>query len=221
MLPLLQFSKEPLPNSIEVSYNEHNDFRFKITVKKETEGPLMISTKTQETALVEYRSAHLEIPLHVVAEHLHVPPYLLFRLAYKLGFFNEGSETHPTQHSLLAKDLVFFTPEQVTQLREAFVALKTGTPWATLNNRKKTASNHKPSDIKVKITPLYAKAMQGEAWIPQFQRMAWVKPSPIKKNVTPAHRTSPFSPQSRPFHRVGIRQALWEHPPVEAHPFIR
>lgn len=39
MLPLLQFSKEPLPNSIEVSYNEHNDFRFKITVKKETEGP--------------------------------------------------------------------------------------------------------------------------------------------------------------------------------------
>ena len=176
-----------------------------------------------------WRTAQVEIPLRVVAHQLNVPTYLVLRLASRLGFFS-GEQPHTSGNYLskaIQKDGVFFTPPQCAAMQNAIVQLNAGKSWQDLT----TFEAQPPPPSQVKITPLYVKALQGKAWLPQYQRPplkqdAKTPPKPRSIKTPPPPKNHPISGQvtpfgsAKPFQRININQAIWTHPPEGKHPFL-
>lgn len=171
-----------------------------------------------------WQTAQIEIPLRVVAHQLNVPTYLVLRLASRLGFFSgEHSQTSGNYLSkAIQKDGVFFTPQQCAAMQNAISQLKAGQSWQDLS----TFEERTPPVSQVKVIPLYVKALQGKAWLPQYQRPPLKdNPKPEKKATPKGEATAtsgkqnPFG-KARPFQRLNHTQAIWTNPPEGKHPFL-
>ena len=168
-----------------------------------------------------WRPTHVEIPLRVVAHQLNVPTYLVLRLASRLGFFSGDASQGQGNYlsKAIQKEGVFFSPQQCAAMQNAIVQLNAGQSWQDLT----AFEERTPPAKQVKVTPLYVKALQGKAWLPQYERppLANVKKVASKRSeATLPKKRNPFK-SLKPFHRLNHSQAIWTHPPEEKHPFLR
>ncbi len=172
-----------------------------------------------------WRTTHVEIPLRVVAHQLNVPTYLVLRLASRLGFFS--AEASQGQGNYLSKAIqkegVFFSPQQCAAMQNAIVQLNAGQSWQDLT----AFEERTPPAKQVKVTPLYVKALQGKAWLPQYERPPLNQEAKPEKKVPPKVGESPVSGKrnpfgkAKPFQRLNHTQAIWTNPPEGKHPFLR
>ncbi|MFN9691684.1 MAG: hypothetical protein ACK551_06255 [Vampirovibrionales bacterium] len=171
-----------------------------------------------------WRSTHVEIPLRVVAHQLNVPTYLVLRLASRLGFFSgdlsQGQGNYLSK--AIQKEGVFFSPQQCAAMQNAISQLKAGQSWQDLS----TFEERTPPVSQVKVVPLYVKALQGKAWLPQYQRPPLKdnpkpekKATPKKEATAASGKRNPFG-KARPFQRLNHTQAIWTNPPEGKHPFL-
>ncbi len=172
-----------------------------------------------------WRPTHVEIPLRVVAHQLNVPTYLVLRLASRLGFFSGDASQGQGNYlsKAIQKEGVFFSPQQCAAMQNAIVQLNAGQSWQDLTSFEERT----PPPSQVKVTPLYVKALQGKAWLPQYERPSLkqdAKPNrktdPKAMNCSPLNQRNPFK-KAKPFQRLNHTKAIWMHPPEGQHPFLR
>ena len=179
------------------------------------------SVERLQNSPTPWRTTHVEIPLRVVAHQLNVPTYLVLRLASRLGFFL--AETSQGRGNYLSKDIqkegVFFSPQQCAAMQDAILQLKAGQSWQDLN----TFEERTPPKAQVKVTPLYVKALQGKAWLPQYERPPLTNAKEVvSKSVEPTlPKPPPPLKHLKPFQRLNHTQAIWTNPPEGKHPFLR
>ena len=180
---------------------------------------MQTTSREMPSASPQWRKTHIEIPLRVVADQLNVPTYLVLRLASRLGLL--ATESTPGNYLSRNTDTqgLYFSPQECLALQKAISQLKEGQSWQDL----KTVKDTPIPTMQVKVTPLYVKALQGKAWLPQYQRPPLTNEKKaslktVKVDATP--KRNPFKLQ-KPFQRLNHTQAIWMNPSEGKHPFLQ